>query len=173
MRKFLPALTLVGTLGVIGPAYAAAPEFYLGAGYGRWDVNDNNFDQNDNAWKAYAGFNFTDWLGIEASWVDFKRGSDNNSEFEADGWGGAAVLSLPVSDRFFITAKAGEFFWNAKATTGGPGGVAIDDDGSDPFYGAGVKFMLSDLLDLRLEYERFKIAETDLNMPSVSLQFSF
>src|SRR5690606_26898493 len=134
----------------------AQPELYLGAGYGRFDIDEDEFDENDTVWKAYAGFSFNRAVGIEASWVDFNEAREAGNSFEADGWGVSAVLSLPLSENFSLYAKGGQFFWESEARALG---IPIDDDGDDPFYGAGAKFRLNDALDLRLEWERYDVAD--------------
>ncbi len=81
---------------VVGAAYAAEPGFYLGASGGQttvdgdagsfgFDDNVPGFNQNykidgdDWGWKAYLGYQFLPWLGVEAGYVDF--GGISNSYY--------------------------------------------------------------------------------------------
>lgn len=174
LRKPLFLVAVLAALA-IPPAARAQPEFYVGAGYGRYDVNEDRFDENDTVWKAYAGFSFNRAFAIEASWVDFNEAREAGDSFQADGWGAAAVLSLPLTENFSLNGKAGQFFWDADRRTAVPIGVpgVVSDDGDDPFYGAGVKFRLNELIDLRLEWERYDVADIDLDTAFVMLQASF
>lgn len=169
IRRFLFVLgTVVALVSV--PVAQAQPEFYLGAGYGLYDINEDDFDDDDSVWKVYTGFSFNQALGIELSWVDFNEVREAGNSLDADGWGAAAVLSLPLSENFALYGKAGQFFWDSEARALG---IPIDDDGDDPFFGAGAKFRLNDALDLRLEWERYDVADIDLDTVFIMLQASF
>lgn len=172
LRTLLFLIPALAGAAFLAPVAQAQPEFYAGAGYGRFDINEDEFDENDTVWKAYAGFSFNRAIGIELSWVDFNEAREAGNSFEADGWGAAAVLSLPLSENFSLYGKAGQFFWDSgRRQTGLPG--VVSDDGDDPFYGAGAKFRLNELLDLRLEWERYDVADIDLDTVFVMLQASF
>lgn len=163
----LPALLMLAPLTA---AYAQGSGVYLGGAWGGYSINESTLDDNDDLLKAYIGGQFTDWFGIEGSWVDFDRLDRGSNRFEADGKGLAAVLSLPYSDTSAIYAKAGEFWWESDSTLGGAVGGR---DGNDPFYGAGLKLGFTKNLALRLEWERYDVADIDLDTASVGLQFLF
>jgi OmpA-OmpF porin, OOP family len=171
--KFL--LTLVGVasallLTPLGPAQAQRPGLYFGGAYGLYDIKEVALDEQDSFWKAFLGAQITDWLGIEASWIDFNRASNQGSTFETDGITAAAVLSLPVGPKSAVYAKAGQYWWDAQSNFAG---VASDTDGDDGFFGAGFKFGFTDSVGLRVEYERYKVAAMDLDTASVGLQVTF
>ena len=165
---------------LLGMAFAAAlalpavahaePETYIGAGYGAYQFEENDLDESESHWKAYLGTMFNDAVGIELSYVDFSRAEKLGSSFDADGYGAALVLALPVAENFSVFAKGGMFFWDAQSRFAG---LRASDDGDDPFYGAGAQFRLNDALDLRLEYERYEIVDIDIDSATAALQFSF
>src|SRR5689334_1512396 len=71
---------LCGTLLAAAPVFAFDPAGYdpagyIGAGYGRIDVNDSDFDDKDDSKKAYLGFKFNKYIGIEGSVNDFGESS--------------------------------------------------------------------------------------------------
>lgn len=148
----------------------AAPETYIGAGYGVYQFEENDFDESEKHWKAYVGTMFNSAVGIELSYVDFSQATDLGSSFEADGLGAALVLALPMTENFSIYAKGGMYFWDAESSFAG---IRATDDGDDPFYGAGLQFRLNDALDLRVEYERYEIVDVDIDSATAALQFSF
>jgi opacity protein-like surface antigen len=50
----------------------------------------------------------------------------------------------------------------------------VDDDGTDPAYGLGAAFRLTDAVSLRAEYELFDVGDLDdLNMWSAGVEFNF
>jgi len=169
--KRVPAAIAVAVLTAGPLAARAEPEFFLGAGYGAYKIDETALDERDAFWKAYAGSMFNSAVGIELSYVKFNRVRNTASSFEAHGVGADLLLGIPVAQNLTIYAKGGEYFWNAESSFAGV--VAANDDGDDPFYGAGLKFKLNDNLALRLEYERYKISDIDLDTANLSVQASF
>lgn len=143
---------------------------YIGAGYGAYQFEDRGIDQSDSFWKAYVGAMVNSAVGLEVSYVDFSQATDQGSSFEADGYTAGVVLSFPATANLAIYAKGGLLFWDAQSSFVG---IRATDDGDDPFYGAGLKFKLNEALDLRVEYERYKIVDVDLDSATAALQFSF
>lgn len=169
-RIFLP---VVGALGLcLAPLAANAdrPGAYFGGSYGQYRIKESSLKENDSLWKAFIGAQFTDWLALEAAFVNFDRASNQNSSFETDGWSGAALLSLPLGANSSLYAKGGEYRWDAKSNFAG---VRRNDNGNDPFWGAGIRFGLSDVFGLRVEYERYKVVDIHLDAVSVGLQAKF
>jgi hypothetical protein len=141
---------------------------YIGASWGAYSIDESNLDDNDDLWKAYAGYTFNDIIGVEGTWVDFSRAGTGSSSFEADGWGLSAVVALPLPIVPTIFAKAGQFWWDSETAVGG---LPAGDDGNDPFFGAGIVF--GGPLGLRLEWERYDIADIDVDSYSIGIQFGF
>jgi outer membrane immunogenic protein len=135
------------------------------------------FDEDDFAWKAFAGYNFglsVINLGIEGGYVNFGSPSTDilgsKVKVEATGFDLFGVLGFnlgPVG----IFAKAGVIAWDGKITADGL--EVGSDDGSDPAYGVGAKIGLGSL-DIRAEYESFDIGDAeDVNMFSLGLVWNF
>lgn len=150
---------------------------FLGGGVGYYRIDEQDFlneddDINDDrvSWKAFAGLDFGRIFALELAYIDFGELSEGPAALDATGWTAAGILSLPVTDNFAPYAKAGQLFWDADFTAGD---VSLSDDGNDFFYGAGLRFALNDWSDIRLEYERFTMDDTDVDMASVNLQLSF
>lgn len=160
----------LAALALLPLSATADPETYIGAGYGAYQFEENSIDQSDSYWKGYIGTMFSSAVGMELSFVDFSRATDQGSTFDADGYGAALVLAFPMTENFALYAKGGLYFWDAESSFAG---ISANDDGDDPFYGAGLKFRLNEALDLRVEYERYEIANIDLDGANASLQFSF
>jgi OOP family OmpA-OmpF porin len=169
-KKYLVVAGCTGLLlaPAIVPAQQSGP--YLGASYGRYDIKENTLDENDALWKAFLGAQLNPWFGLEAAFVNFDRASNQNSSFETDGWSAAAVLSLPLGTNSALYAKAGEYWWDAKSDFAG---LRRDDNGNDPFWGAGLRVGLSPRVGLRVEFERYKVSDIDLDTASIGLQAFF
>ena len=170
-------------------AGAAESGFFMGGSVGtaavEANVNDGIslpdpapvFDENDFGWKFLAGYDFAlsnaFSLGIEGGYVDLGNPS-------------ADVLTVPISlDPTGLTlygtagldigpvglfAKYGFVDWDV---SGSIGGIRFDDDGNDPAYGVGVRFMLGSL-EIRGEYEIFDISDVeDVTLLSAGLVVRF
>jgi OmpA-OmpF porin, OOP family len=167
---FIAGVTGALMLAPLGSAQAARSGLYFGGSYGLYDIKEVTLDEQDTFWKAFLGAQFTDWFGLEVGYVDFNRATEQNSSFESDGLSAAAVLSLPLGPRSALYGKVGQFWWDAATTTSG---VQTTSDSSDAFWGAGLKFGLSDAIGLRVEYERYDVFDIDLDAVSVGLQVTF
>lgn len=193
MKKTLQHAIVIGSL-ITGSALSTAavadimyePSGYIGAGLGRVDVNDSDFEDEDTSAKVYLGGKFGPYLGVEASVNDFGDSSTDVSEWELNGTTLALVGFLPFNERVALFLKLGNLWWEADASLAG----ADDDfDGSERFGGIGAQFNFTDNFAMRLEYERYKVeidedelglgglvdidAESDVNVASAGLQFNF
>lgn len=157
-------------LGPAVAAYAQAPSLYFGGSWGQYDIEENAFDETDTLWKAFIGTELNHWFGLEAAFVNFDRAREQNSSYEADGWTGAAAVSIPFGGNSALYAKGGAFWWEAQSNFPG---VRRDEDGTDPFWGAGLRFGIAEPLSLRVEYERYEVDSIDLDSVSVGLQANF
>lgn len=168
-----------------GTALAASPDdnqrgFYLGGGVGNFNLEINRANQIDNAirrlddddtaWKVFAGYRFNPYLSLEGAYVDFGRPSDTfdtagdggNFSAHLSGFSPQLIGTLPVGP-VELSAKVGVYF------------VDIDLDAdidSDPefnsstreedfMYGVGVGATLFQRLNAKLEYEWIDIGGSD------------
>ena len=184
--RFIAAVAMASGLMAFGTAHADSG-FYLGGSIGSAtiqvevpDVSPGSvfvFDENDFAWKAFAGYNFdlpVINLGIEGGYVDL--GSPTS-----DLMGSTVGLDVTGLDLFGVAgfdlgpvgifAKAGLISWNADAMVDG---IAEEgDDGSDPAYGIGAKFNLGSI-EIRGEYEYFDLESAeDVYMLSAGFVYHF
>lgn len=159
-----------------GAIYTRAKnEFYSTADF---PTDDEDFDDDRVSWKALAGFRFNPVLSIEGQYVDFGDAESNAARAEADGWTAALVADLPL--RYVQPyAKAGALFWNTDAHVRGglSDTLRASDDGTDFFWGLGLRVPLGEAVDLRAEYERYDLdgdhVETRIDAASLNLQFNF
>jgi Outer membrane protein beta-barrel domain len=158
------------------PALAADNGFYLGVSVGQANIEvddvtftGEDFDADDTGYKLIAGFRPLDWLGLEASYVNFGEPDDTllgtTVEVEGDGISAFAVgfLATGPVDLF---AKVGLLSWDSRI-------VGFNEDGTDLAYGVGAQFRLLGL-GVRAEYEIFDVEDIDdLNMISIGVTYTF
>jgi len=179
LRYRFPTGIAMATSLALFPATAMTADSggYLGGGIGYYRLNDDNFLDEDEdfkddrwAWKAFAGIQFNAVLSVEGGYVDFGSPSDGALEIEADGWTVAALAHLPLTANFAPYGKVGQLFWDRERSTDIS---RRSDSGNDMFYAVGLRFDLADHVQMRMEYERFSLDDTDLDMGSLNLQYRF
>ncbi len=172
--KLLSTLLLSATLGATAfGANAQDSGFYAGAGVGQSFVDEGAYDDEDTAWSAFAGYQFTRYFGLEAGYADFGKIEPDTAgpALEGDSAYLTAVGTLPVSDNFSLYAKAGLHRWNVDTDLPVLGGD--DDSGTDPTYGVGAQYRFSDRVALRGEYSRFEVEDADADLAQLQVRFDF
>ncbi|HKJ88514.1 MAG TPA: outer membrane beta-barrel protein [Gammaproteobacteria bacterium] len=171
--------------------------FYLGAGVGDFRYRQKgsagginyNFDQSDTAYKAFLGYRFTPYLGVEGAYADLgnpgKRLSNalggNRLKFRTQAWYAYLVGYLPIANAFDLFGKAGVADWKVDAKVQGNGFQSQFDkapNGTDFAWGLGAEANLPLNVSVRAEYERiemnkgpFKKLDNDLISLSLLLHF--
>jgi outer membrane protein OmpA-like peptidoglycan-associated protein len=186
-------LAMSTSLLFVSGAASGAPEgFFIGAGAGQSTMkakSDNNvgpkidLDENDTSYKGFAGYNFTNWLGVEGGYVELGSQDQSESvlvaptgfpdevkvEVSANGWQGFAVLYLPLG-HFDLFAKVGGIASNIDTETKlhfpgpvPPAGTQHDknSEGNGMWaYGAGAAYNFGHW-SIRAEYEAYDVDKLD------------
>jgi len=130
-------------------------------------------DQNDTAWKAYAGYPLLPQLALEGEYADFgktlkgsvSQGGINDSYTQKTSGFGLSLVgkvkpkpNLPLS----VYGKAGVFHWISQAdanfspaVTGLGSSVSRKDNGTSPTLGLGVEYALTPKLAVRVGWDRY------------------
>ena len=174
MSKRNVATAILIALGTT-PTIAAAENdsgLYLGAGVGRFnveidDVDDvtdtiGSFDADDTTFKAFAGWRFNPYLGVELDYIDLGNPEDvidgRRVSADVNGFAPYLVGTLPIGP-VELFAKAGYLFYDVKVDVDD---LDIQDDSNEDFvYGAGIGLTMFEHLHARLEYEVIDIGEVD------------
>lgn len=150
---------------------------YLGGGMGYYRLDDEDFLEEDDelrdnrgAWRLFGGVEFNRIFSLEVGYTDFGETSDGELSLDADGWTVAGVAAIPLSEWFAPYARVGQMYWDRERSLGP---ISYSDDGDDTFYGVGARFTLSEHTDLRLEYDRMSMDDTDLDMAALYVQYRF
>jgi len=173
MNKRSVATAILFALGA-APVVAADNEsgLYVGAGAGRFnveiddveDVTDTigSFDADDTTFKAFAGWRFNPYLGVELDYIDLGNPEDvidgRRVSADVNGFAPYLVGTLPIGP-VELFAKAGYLFYDVKVDVDD---LDIQDDSNeDLVYGAGIGLTMFEHLHARLEYEVIDIGDVD------------
>lgn len=170
MRKTL-MVGLFMMLAAVAFSTPARAEFLFGAGVGSNTVDiDEDFDESDMGWKAFAGFRFFKFFGIEAQYVEFGNPEADDIEVELNDIAAFGVGVLPIGGHFEIFGKAGYGQWDVTVEDTSLNDVLADESEWDFVYGAGLAFIFGEHIGFRLEYEVFEVEDTDnVTMASASI----
>lgn len=186
MRRSIIAATLVALAS--GTAAAQSPNndegLYIGAAWGQFnvDVDDiddadeaiSRIDDDDNAWRIFAGWRINPYFALELNYVDFGEnsgstgsdasGSSGNYRLDLAGFQPAIIGSVPIGP-VELFAKLGYYFYDVDIA------LNLDNIDQDNFsadtseeawsygFGAGITFF--DRLHARLEYEKIDADDFD------------
>lgn len=144
-----------------------ASGFFIEARGGNASVSEDLYDDTTTAFEIGGGYRWGAF-GVEGGYVTFNDFEDQfqglNISAELDGWILGGNLRFPFADQWYFSARAGLFFWDAKADTvlcvtqGGTNvcdQVGIDDSDTDFYAGVGVGYDFSDQFSLGLAYDYF------------------
>jgi len=197
-------------------ALAADAGWYIGgsAGRSKVDVDEAQLDslapgssitshEKDTGLKVFGGYQFTKNLALEAAYIDF--GGFNATQtvstgtvqvkFEPRGWNIAGVAILPINQSFSLFGKLGALNWSLdyKCTTASGSFSCLSPSnrsasGTDLSFAAGLSYVITRQLNLRVEYERFKdvgdrnatrgtdngkTGQSDIDLLGVGIQYRF
>ena len=174
------AAVAASLLLLAGPAIVLADGFYVGASVGKASLNEDFdglvIDDSATSFRVVAGWRFNDYFAIEGGYHDFgdfeqDLGGLGTAKLSADGFTLGAVGSVPVSERFALTARAGMYFWNGSAEINNVSQATPED--SNPYLGAGVKFDVSNQFQLTADWTRYELEYATSGVFSVGLLYQF
>ena len=179
--KLTAAIAAVLTGAMVPAAYAQTQDevagFYVGGGVGQFnagiddvdEVDDtvDGWDDDDTAYKFFAGYRLNRFLGFELDYINLGEPSGDvvpgfNVDTSVDGFAPYVVATIPLGI-FEVYGRLGYFFYDATVgvDTVAGGRVEFDEESEDIVYGAGIGLDLLDHINVRLEYERFDLQGLD------------
>jgi len=180
--KITAALSALALAGLLPGAYAQQQEevsgFYVGAGLGQFNAGIDDVDQLDNtvdswdeddtAYKIFAGYRLNRFLGFELDYVNLGEPSGNvvpgfNVDSSVDGFAPYVVGTLPLGPYFEAYGRLGYYFYDANVGREDALGnrVEFDEESQDLVWGAGLGANIGEKVNVRLEYERFDLQGLD------------
>ena len=187
------------TLCTAWPAWSQDAGFYLGASIGQSQAKDTcddsagfSCDDQDTAWKVFAGYQFNRHLAVEAGYTDLGefglsgvlggvsvRGTIEVTAFELMGVG-----SFPVAERFSLYGKLGLYRAETEQTITGTFGPvtrtdSVSESNTDLTFAFGARFDITRNLGIRAEWQRYldvgggEIGEDDIDVLSLGVLWRF
>lgn len=157
-NNFERVVILVFLIATFSPALLADQRddsgFYIGGGIGFISIDEGDFDDDNDIPQGFVGWQITPNFGVEAGYADLGSFSDSSASVETDGISLAATLRLPITERFALFGKAGQFWWEADFDVEN---LSDNFDDTELFYGVGLSFEVTDNIDFRLSYDRLDI----------------
>jgi OOP family OmpA-OmpF porin len=198
--RFIFALLAMAAFAV-SPAMAADDGgFYVGAGFGGFEVDIDDFEEgadfkgDDTAFKLFGGWKFNKYIGGELEYIDGGTVEEKYSDgvdtlkvgIDVSGFNVSLLGAFPIGDQFDVFAKLGMFMWDGdfQAKISGPlcdelqefGESCTEratDDGSDFSWGVGANWYFMENFGARLEYQIFEIEDADADSWSLSVLWMF
>jgi opacity protein-like surface antigen len=187
-RSLATTAAVALALGMSHPAAADEPDpsgFYLGAGFGQFDVKiDNldaagevlrNLDADDAAWKLAVGWRFNPFIALEADYIDLgsprgdfnATGSSGKYEVAFAGFAANVIGSIPIGI-FELSGKLGYYWHDADLHVDfnnlGPNNGNVfsgSSNGEAVTYGVGAGVTFLGHLNTKIEYEYYDIDDID------------
>lgn len=207
MKKVVLALSLIAAGAT---ALAQGTGFYVGGSIGqsntRFKSDDfsanspsvsESKDRHDTAWKLFAGYNFNQYLAVEAGYTDFGKakyeyqgngalaGFQGETKAEQDAWFAVAKGTFPIDAQFNVFGKLGVTRNHLKVSgsTNIPGFTDLGSESenrSDALIGVGAEFLPAKNFGIRVEYENYgrfgdqdNTGRTRVDLWSVGAVFNF
>jgi OOP family OmpA-OmpF porin len=176
------------TAAVAAPLAAQAEGAYIGGNVGRaeqkFDIEGFNFKEHKTGFKLYGGYDFTQNVGIEGGYVDFRAaersGNGGTASSKPRSLYVAATGTLPLNEQFALFGKAGLATTHTKVAVSVPGFSESDSrNHTSPMLGLGASFALNKNVSFVAEYENFgKVAKDDgssikASLVSVGVRYKF
>jgi OOP family OmpA-OmpF porin len=139
-------------------------------------------DEKDTTWKVNLGYQFTRHLGVEVGYVQLGEfaargtvaGAPSSARVDVDAITFAGVGSLPIGNsQFSILGRLGGYYYNADGR-GTLGGVRFtgDDDGTNLFWGFGVRYDFHSNLGVTLDWDHYR-NDDKIKAYTVGLRYKF
>ena len=156
---------------------------YVGANAGQSKFKTDcheffNCDKKDTAFRVYAGGRMNEIFGLEVGYTDFGKISASGGETEAWAIPISLTAGTPLGERFGIFGKLGGLYGRTDVSADP---TTLFDTGHKSgwgwTYGAGATFAITPALQLRADYDRYKLdfvgGRQDIDMVSAGLQLRF
>ena len=164
MKKYLVA-TVFSLISMAAIAGESGVFVGLGVGQSNIKLNSTDFnylntkDESDTAFKIYGGYQFNKYLAVEGSYIDFGKATGSainiKEKYKVTSYTLAAVGSLPLgSSGVSLLGKLGVSRNHVKDDyTFKTQSFRHTKTKTDVLWGVGAKYMVTNNVGIRLEYE--------------------
>lgn len=176
MKALLSAALFAASLA---SAPAALAQAYAGASLG---ASKTDFcagcDNRGLGFKVFGGYKFNPYVAAEAAYVnlgEFKaEGNGAYAKAKPSGAAGFLVVGLPV-DEAWIFAKGGVAYFDTKLSASIPGFIQFSDKDTSTgaAWGFGASYPVWRNLEVRAEWERFRVSGATVDLIGAGLAWKF
>lgn len=172
MATTLAAIALT-TLSATSSAQDGMGYFGFGVGQAKNDgcegqPSGSTCSDTKTVGRIVGGYEFNENFAIEGAYTSLGAAEaaalsgPERAKLEGSAFSLAVMGSVPLNDAWALFGKFGMSRWDVEASlTNGFGDTySADDDGNDPVYGVGIKWIEGNY-SLRLEYERYEVGLAD------------
>ena len=182
MKAKRMACLALAALGLAGTA-SAEKGLYFGGSIGSASLTERFdefvIDDDSTAYRITLGWQFSDFLGIEAGYHNFGRFEDSYTidgepidlRLEADGFTLGATASIPLSQSFWLYGRAGAFMWDGDADVNSITDARPEE--TNPYYGGGAKVKMTERFSLVGDWTRYELKDTASDVISLGLTYRF
>ncbi len=136
-------------------------------------------DDDSTAYRITLGWQFSDFLSLEAGYHNFGRFEDSYTvggepldlRLEADGYTLGGTASLPLTRSLWLYGRGGAFFWDGDANVNSITTARPED--TNPYYGGGGKVLINERLSLIGDWTRFELKDTESDVISLGFTYRF
>ena len=137
-------------------------------------------DNKGFAWKAYGGYQFIRYFGVEVGYADFGKArakvtspGAGDVDFKTRAGFAEAVVTVPIIHHLSFVAKGGAVRWNTKLNYDASAGLGVpsqSDSGWGSVLGAGFEYMFTPAFGMRAEYEFYNSIGNDQTTGKTNIQ---
>ena len=176
-------IVLASTLAAAPLTASADSGFFVGGSVGAATLDDRidtfALDTDSTSFRLNAGWQFSDFLAIEAGYHDFGKfdeevdlgGILSDVNLRADGYTLGLTTSIPLGSNLSLFGRAGAFIWEGDARVDGLRIEGFDDE--NLYYGAGADFKVSDRFALIGDWTRYELDDTESDVISIGFRYRF
>ena len=187
IKTFLSLLAFIGFTYSSMLFSAVADEKYAFVDIGNSSYEIESESVSATGWRIGAGYFFNESLSFEAMWIS--QGEKSESYVDGEGSGKETIslegIQLAISGTKTFTnsldvfARVGLYFWEAsyRDVYNGSLWASADDDGNDIFFGAGVRYPMTNALSAIFSYDIISIdiegISADANRWALGASYNF
>ena len=144
------------------------------------DLGIAGFDDTDSVFTIAAGYRINENFAVELGYQDFGEvsasASGASASVEADAVQLSIIGGVPVSENVGVYAELGFDSWDADLSYTNVPGIGTgseSDDGTDIFYGIGAYLSLSEVVNLKFEYQLHELDDADIDVLGLGFTVAF
>ena len=150
-------LALAAGMLMSAPAMATKAGFYIGGSVGgastEYEDSGIKVDDDDTAWKLFAGYHFLQFFAVEASYRDLGEIGGSNASVDLTAYDVSGLVGLPLGP-VYLYGRFGALWWDADLN----GFNRSSDDGAGYLGGIGASIDFFKI-QLRAEAEYLDAAD--------------